>query len=108
MLFLIGNLFLLCENLKGNNNLKNKNNLEVTDLSYKEYKNEEVFKNIEDVLNLAYFQGTHSLDVFNDEITLTLNKEYFKYVLDELKEIIDIASIEYLDDEFVLMEGVIK
>lgn len=108
MLFLIGNLLLLCENLKSNNNLKDKENLEVTDLSNKEYENKKVFKNIENVLNLAYFKGTYSLEAFNDEISLTLNKEYFKYVLDELKEIIDIASIEYLDDEFVLMEGVIK
>lgn len=99
---------MLCENLKGSSNLKSKDSLKPIDFSDKEYENKKIFKSIENVLNLAYFQGTHSLSVFNDEISLTLDKEYFKYVLDELKEMIDINSIEYLDDEFVFMEGVIK
>ena len=40
--------------------------------------------------------------------SLTLNKDYFKYVLDELNEKIYIFSIKYLDDELVLLEGLIK
>lgn len=57
---------------------------------------------------MAYFNGTSKLELIDDEISLTLNKDYFKYVLEELSEMIEILSIKYLDDELVCLEGLIK
>lgn len=57
---------------------------------------------------MAYFNGTNKLDLIDDEINLTLNKDYFKYVLGELSEMIEIFSIKYLDDETVWLEGLMK
>ncbi|MDO4535321.1 MAG: hypothetical protein Q4B63_05875 [Clostridium perfringens] len=94
--------------MKSKSALGDKSSIEIIESDSSDYESEEIFKNIENILNLAYFPGTYSLEVFNNEINLTLNREYFKYVLDELKEIIDISSIEYLDDKFVVVEGIIK
>ncbi len=104
----MGNLFLFCENLKSKDGLISEDSIEIADLNSISYEDREIFKEIKDILNLAYFPGTYSLDAFNSEISLTINKEYFKYVLSELKEIIDISSIEYLDNELVFIEGSIR
>lgn len=107
IIFLILNLLLFCENLKSKSSLNNESIVEYTDIDYS-HNNTNTFKKIKTVINLAYFNGTNKLEVIEDEISLTLNKDYFKYVLDELNEIIEIFSIKYLDDELVLLEGLIK
>ena len=107
IIFLILNLLLFCENLKSKSSLNNKSIVEYTDIDYS-HNNTNTFKKIKTAINLAYFNGTNKLEVIEDEISLTLNKDYFKYVLDELNEIIEIFSIKYLDDELVLLEGLIK
>ena len=103
------NLILLCENLKRKNELKNKDDITLVEVS-KDYSYEslETFNKIESILNLAYFKGTYKLEALNDKISLTLDRNYFRYVVDDLKEIIDIFSIDYLEDELVLLEGTIK
>ena len=107
IIFLILNLLLFCENLKSKSSLNNESIVEYTDIDYS-HNNPNTFKKIKTAINLAYFNGTNKLEVIEDEISLTLNKDYFKYVLDELNEIIEIFSIKYLDDELVLLEGLIK
>ena len=107
IIFLILNLLLFCENLKSKSSLNNESIVEYTDIDYS-HNNINTFKKIKTAINLAYFNGTNKLEVIEDEISLTLNKDYFKYVLDELNEIIEIFSIKYLDDELVLLEGLIK
>lgn len=107
IIFLILNLLLFCENLKSKSSLNNESIVEYTDIDYR-HNNTNTFKKIKTAINLAYFNGTNKLEVIEDEISLTLNKDYFKYVLDELNEIIEIFSIKYLDDELVLLEGLIK
>ena len=107
IIFLILNLLLFCENLKSKCILNNESIVEYTDIDYS-HNNTNTFKKIKTAINLAYFNGTNKLEVIEDEISLTLNKDYFKYVLDELNEIIEIFSIKYLDDELVLLEGLIK
>ena len=107
IIFLILNLLLFCENLKSKSSLNNESIVEYTDIDYS-HNNTNTFKKIKTAINLAYFNGTNKLEVIEDEISLTLNKDYFKYVLDELNEIIEIFSIKYLDDELVLLEGLIK
>ena len=104
---MILNLLLFCENLKSKSSLNNESIVEYTDIDYS-HNNTNTFKKIKTAINLAYFNGTNKLEVIEDEISLTLNKDYFKYVLDELNEIIEIFSIKYLDDELVLLEGLIK
>lgn len=104
---MILNLLLFCENLKNKSSLNNESIVEYTDIDYS-HNNTNTFKKIKTAINLAYFNGTNKLEVIEDKISLTLNKEYFKYVLDELNEIIEIFSIKYLDDELVLLEGLIK
>ncbi len=107
MIFLILNLFIFCENLK---------NISSSNISYEEtsivkdynYDNNRNLANIEVAINLAYFSGTSKLEASGNHISLTIGNNYFKYVLDELKEIIDILSLKYLDEEFVLLEGSIK
>lgn len=107
IIFLIFNLLLFCENLKSKSSLNNESIVEYTDIDYS-HNNTNTFKKIKTAINLAYFNGTNKLEVIEDDISLTLNKDYFKYVLDELNEIIEIFSIKYLDDELVLLEGLIK
>lgn len=107
IIFLILNLLLFCENLKSKSSLNNESIVEYTDIDYS-HNNTNTFKKIKTAINLAYFNGTNKLEVIEDEISLTLNKDYFKYVLDELNEIIEIFSIKYLDDELVLLEGLIE
>lgn len=107
IIFLILNLLLFCEKLKSKSSLNNESIVEYTDIDYS-HNNTNTFKKIKTAINLAYFNGTNKLEVIEDEISLTLNKDYFKYVLDELNEIIEIFSIKYLDDELVLLEGLIK
>ena len=107
IIFLILNLLLFCENLKSKSSLNNESIVEYTYIDYS-HNNTNTFKKIKTAINLAYFNGTNKLEVIEDEISLTLNKDYFKYVLDELNEIIEIFSIKYLDDELVLLEGLIK
>lgn len=107
IIFLILNLLLFCENLKSKSSLNNESIVEYTDIDYS-HNNTNTFKKIKTAINLAYFNGTNKLEVIEDDISLTLNKDYFKYVLDELNEIIEIFYIKYLDDELVLLEGLIK
>lgn len=107
MIFLILNLFLLCENLKSIDNLNN-NYEAINIVEDYTYDNSKVLTKIETAINLANFKGTSELQASESDISLTLSSNYFKYILDELKGVIDIASINYLDEEFVLLKGLIK
>lgn len=107
MIFLVLNLFLLCENLKIKDDLykiQSANSVEVKNLST----SDSTLEDIKVAINLAKFNGTNSLYAKNGQINLNISKNYFVYVFDELKSIIDISSMKYLNDESVLLEGNIR